>query len=70
MAERAVDLLVRTRRVDDAKEIAALWQVADPTPSVRCRSHWRWPLTSQDETRAQQAVTRVLSLPEEKRPRR
>ncbi|WP_162527369.1 tetratricopeptide repeat protein [Casimicrobium huifangae] len=67
VAERAVDLLVRTRRVNDAKEIAALWQVADPDAIRPLQIALALALTSQDETRAQQAVTRVLSLPEEKR---
>ena len=34
------------------------------TPSVRYQIALALALTSQDETRAQQAVTRVLSLPE------
>ena len=67
VAERAVDLLVRTRRVDDAKEIASLWQEADPEAIRPLQIALALALTSQDEARAQQAVTRVLALPEDKR---
>ncbi len=64
VAERAVDLLVRTRRVDDAKEIAALWQEADPEAIRPLQIALALALTSQDEARAQQAVARVVALPE------
>ena len=50
MAERAVDLLVRARRVDDAREIAALWQVADPDAIRPLQIALALALTSQDDT--------------------
>jgi tetratricopeptide (TPR) repeat protein len=68
VAERAVELLLRSRRIDDAKEIAALWQDAD---SQSLRPHQialALALTSQDEPGALAAVTRIAALPEAMRP--
>jgi Flp pilus assembly protein TadD len=64
VAERAVELLMRGRRIDDAKEIAALWQVSD-AQSVRAHQvALALALTSQDEPRAVNAVKRIAELPE------
>jgi tetratricopeptide (TPR) repeat protein len=67
VAERAVDLLLRARRIDEAKEIAALWQEAD---SGSVRPHQialALALTSADEFRAMGAVTTIATLPDEVR---
>ncbi len=66
--ERAVELLMRGRRVDDAKEIAALWQIADAESVRPHQVALALALTSQDEPRAQNAVKRISELPEASRP--
>ncbi|MEO7255388.1 MAG: tetratricopeptide repeat protein, partial [Casimicrobium sp.] len=65
VAERAVELLLRGRRVDEAKEIAALWQESD---GGSVRPHLivlALALTSADELRAMGAVTAILTLPDD-----
>ena len=64
VAERAVELLMRSRRLDDAKEIAALWQNADATAARPHQVALALALTSNDESRAMSAVTRIAELPE------
>ncbi len=67
VAERAVELLLRGRRVDEAKEIAALWQEAD---GGSVRPHLialALALTSADELRAMGAVTAIATLPDDVR---
>ena len=64
VAERAVELLMRSRRLDDAKEIAALWQEADPNAARPHQVALALALTSADEARALSAVKRIAALPE------
>lgn len=64
VAERAVELLMRGRRIDDAKEIAALWQLSDAESVRPHQVALALALTSQDEPRAQNAVKRIAELPE------
>jgi len=67
VAERAVELLLRARRIDDAKEIATLWQAADPGAVRPHQIALALALTSQDEKRALDTVARVIALPEDVR---
>ena len=65
VAERAVDLLLRARRLDEAKEIVALWQETD---GGSVRSHQvalALALTSADEFRAMGAITAIATLPDD-----
>ena len=64
VAERAVELLLRSRRIDDAKEIAALWQDSDGTSARAHQVALALALTSVDEPRALSAVKRIAGLPE------
>lgn len=64
VAERAVELLMRGRRIDDAKEIAALWQLSDAGSVRPHQVALALALTSQDELRAENAVQRIAELPE------
>ena len=64
VAERAVELLMRGRRLDEAKEITAMWQDADATAARPHQVALALALTSADETRALSAVKRVAALPE------
>ena len=64
VAERAVELLMRNRRLDDAKEITALWQDADTTVARPHQVALALALTSTDEARALSAVKRIAALPE------
>lgn len=64
VSERAVELLVRSRRVEDAKEIAGLWQSTDPQVVRPHLVMLALALTSQDETRAVSALKRIVELPE------
>ena len=68
VAERAVELLMRGRRIDDAKEIAALWQLSDAESVRPHQVALALALTSQDEARATNAVNRIAELPEAIRP--
>ena len=52
VAERAVDLLLRARRIDEAKEIAALWQETDGGSVRPHQIALALALTSADEFRA------------------
>ena len=67
VAERAVELLLRGRRVDEAKEIAALWQESD---GGSVRPHLivlALALTSSDALSAMGAVTAIATLPDDVR---
>ncbi len=64
VAERAVELLMRSRRLDDAKEIAALWQDADNASVRPHQVALALALTSADEPRALATVKRIVMLPE------
>jgi len=67
VAERAVDLLLRARRIDEAKEIAALWQEADGGSVRPHQIVLALALTSADEFRAMGAITSIATLPDELR---
>ncbi len=67
VAERAVDLLLRARRIEEAKEIVVLWQVADSAAARPNQIALALALTSQDEPRATDAVNRIVALPAEAR---
>ncbi len=64
VAERAVELLMRGRRIDDAKEIVALWQISDAQSVRPHQVALALALTSQDEPRALNAVKRIVELPD------
>jgi tetratricopeptide (TPR) repeat protein len=67
VAERAVELLLRSRRVDEAKEIVAIWQKND-AGSVRANQiALAIALTSDDQTLAMKSVSRVVDLPADAR---
>ena len=63
VAERAVELLMRNRRLDDAKEIAALWQQADAASARPHQIALALALSTQDEPRALNAVKAIAALP-------
>ncbi len=67
VAERAVDLLLRARRIDEAKEIAALWQEADAGSVRPHQVVLALALTSADEFRAMGAITTIATLPDDVR---
>lgn len=67
VAERAVDLLLRARRLDEAKEITALWQAADNSAARPNQIALALALNSQDEVRAMDAVSKIVALPAEVR---
>ncbi len=67
VAERAVDLLLRARRIDEAKEIAALWQEADGGSVRPHQVALALALTSADEFRAMGAITTIATLPDDVR---
>ncbi len=68
VAERAVELLMRARRIEDAKEIAALWRLSDAQAVRPHQVALALALNSQDESRALDAVRRIAELPEARRP--
>ena len=65
VAERAVDLLLRARRIDEAKEIVALWQEADGGSARPHQIALALALTSADEFRAMGAITAIVTLPDD-----
>lgn len=67
VAERAVDLLLRARRIDEAKEIAALWQEADGGSVRPHQVALALALASADELRAMGAITALATLPDDVR---
>ena len=67
VAERAVDLLLRARRIDEAKEIAALWQETDGGSVRPHQIVLALALTSADEFRAMGAITAIATLPDDTR---
>jgi tetratricopeptide (TPR) repeat protein len=62
VAERAVDLLLRARRIDEAKEIVALWQETDGGSVRPHQIALALALTSADEFRAMGAITAIATL--------
>lgn len=67
VAERAVDLLLRARRLDEAKEITALWQATDASAVRPSQIALALALNTQDQARAADAVNRIAALPAETR---
>lgn len=67
VAERAVDLLLRARRIDEAKEIVALWQEADAGSLRPLQIALALALTSADELRAMGAITAIATLADDVR---
>ncbi len=67
VAERAVELLLRSRRIEEAKEIAVIWQAGDPTSARANQIALAIALSSNDSTLALKSVSRVVDLPEDKR---
>jgi tetratricopeptide (TPR) repeat protein len=67
VAERAVDLLLRARRLDEAKEITTLWQAADTSAARPSLIALALALNTQDEVRAADAINRIAGLPAETR---
>jgi tetratricopeptide (TPR) repeat protein len=67
VAERAVELLLRQRRTDEAKEIVAIWQRGDAASTRANQIALALALNSNDEALAKQAVSRVASMPADKR---
>jgi tetratricopeptide (TPR) repeat protein len=63
VAERAVELLLRQRRIADAKEIVAIWQTADPTAPRANQIALALAINSEDSAGAFKAVSRAVSLP-------
>lgn len=63
VAERAVDLLLRARRIDEAKEITTLWQATDGGAARPNQIALALALNSQDEARATEAVSKIIALP-------
>lgn len=67
VAERAVDLLLRARRLDEAKEITTLWQAADGAAARPNQIALALALNTQDQSRATDAASRIAALPAETR---
>jgi tetratricopeptide (TPR) repeat protein len=67
VAERAVELLLRTRRIDEAKEIVAIWLRNDETAARGNQIALALALNSNDEKMAIEAVTRATKFAAEKR---
>jgi tetratricopeptide (TPR) repeat protein len=66
VAERAVELLLRSRLIDEAKDVVAIWQKND-SGSVRANQiALAIALTSNDQTLAMKSVSRVTELPVDK----
>ncbi len=63
VAERAVELLLRQRRIADAKEIVAIWQAADPTAPRANQIALALAINSEDSAGALKAVSRAVALP-------
>ncbi len=62
VAERAVDLLLRARRIDEAKEITQLWQETDSSAVRPHQIALALALTSHDEARATDATNKIAAL--------
>lgn len=67
VAERAVDLLLRHRDFDQAKEITALWLRADPTSTRANQISLALALNGNDLVAAERAIAHVGSFPADKR---
>jgi tetratricopeptide (TPR) repeat protein len=67
VAERAVELLLRTRRIDEAKEIVAIWLRSDESAARANQIALALALNSNDEKMALEAVTRAATFALDKR---
>lgn len=63
ISERAVELLLRSRRVDEAREITALWLDADNLAVRPLQVMMALALTTQDEPSALAAARKITDLP-------
>lgn len=64
VTERAVELLLRLRRLDDAREITGLWLEADSTAVRPLQIMLALAISAQDEPRAVDAARRIAALPD------
>jgi tetratricopeptide (TPR) repeat protein len=64
VSERAVELLLRARRLDDAREISSLWLDADVTAVRPLQIMMALALTAQDEPSALATAKRIATLPD------
>lgn len=67
VSERAVELLLRARRADEAKEIVAIWQASDATSPRANQIALALALNSNDEVGALKAVSNAVGFPVEMR---
>ena len=64
VSERAVELLLRARRLDDAREISSLWLEADSSAVRPLQIMMALALTAQDEPGTLAAANRIAKLPD------
>ena len=64
VSERAVELLLRARRLDDAREISSLWLEADSAAVRPLQIMMALALTAQDESGTLAAANRIAKLPD------
>ncbi|MBP6531600.1 MAG: hypothetical protein KA260_15885, partial [Burkholderiales bacterium] len=64
VSERAVELLLRARRLEDAREISSLWLDADSAAVRPLQIMMALALTAQDEPGALAAARRIAALPD------
>lgn len=67
VSERAVELLLRARRADEAKEIVNIWQLADATSPRANQIALALALNTNDEVGALKAVSNAVAFPVETR---
>jgi tetratricopeptide (TPR) repeat protein len=67
VAERAVELLLRARRGEEAKEMVAIWQKADANAPRANQISLALSLQSNDDAGAMKAVSRAAMFPEAQR---
>jgi tetratricopeptide (TPR) repeat protein len=67
VSERAVELLLRGRRLEEAKEIVAIWQKSEPNSPRANQISLALALGSADEAGAMKAVSRAVAFPVETR---
>ncbi len=68
VAERAVELLVRARRLDDARQIARRWMRMAPDATRPLQIALALALAAKDEPSAREYVVGITALPEAQRP--
>ncbi len=67
VSERAVELLLRARRSDEAKEIVAIWQASDSASPRANQIALALALNSNDEVGALKAVSNAVAFPADMR---